>query len=273
MAIVQCRPTSPGRRHLVKVKTAALSSERPQKNLTIPSRPRVGRNNSGRITTRHRGAGHKRLYRVVDFKRVKDGIPAKVERLEYDPCRSAHIALVCYRDGERRYILAPEGLNVGDFVESGHSCPIRVGNTLALQNIPTGTTIHNIELKTGRGGQLVRAAGASAQLISKIDDYAVVRLRSGEMRKILITCRATIGSVGRGDFNLRKLGKAGASRWRGIRPTVRGTAMNPVDHPHGGGEGRTFGKHPVTPWGIGTKGKKTRRNKRTDKFIIKRRTA
>jgi len=231
-----------------------------------------GRNNNGRITARHIGGGHKQHYRLVDFKRSKDDIPAVVERLEYDPNRSANIALILYRDGERRYILASKGLKAGDSIQSGVHAPIRNGNCLPMTHIPVGTTVHNIEMKPGKGGQLARSAGACVQIVAREDAYVTLRLRSGEMRKILSDCRATIGEVGNSEHMLRVLGKAGASRWRGIRPTVRGTAMNPVDHPHGGGEGRNFGKHPVTPWGVQTKGKKTRNNKRTDKFIVRHRS-
>jgi len=231
-----------------------------------------GRNNTGRITVRHVGGGHKAHYRLVDFKRNKDGIPAVVERLEYDPNRTAHIALVLYKDGERRYILAPKGLKAGDVVQNGPDAPIKVGNTLPLRNIPVGTMVHNIEMKPGRGGQIGRSAGAFVQILARDGAYITLRLRSGEMRKVLADCRATIGEVGNAEHMLRQLGKAGATRWRGVRPTVRGVAMNPVDHPMGGGEGRTSGgRHPVSPWGQPTKGKKTRNNKRTDKFIVRRR--
>ncbi len=230
-----------------------------------------GRNNFGRITTRHIGGGHKQHYRLIDFKRNKLDIPAVVERLEYDPNRSANIALVLYKDGERRYILAPKGLSAGDTIQSGANAPIKVGNALPMRNIPVGSTVHNVELKPGKGGQIARSAGAYVQIIAREGNYVTLRLRSGEMRKVLAECTATIGEVGNSEHMLRVLGKAGANRWRGIRPTVRGTAMNPVDHPHGGGEGRNFGKHPVTPWGVQTKGKKTRHNKRTDKFIVRRR--
>jgi large subunit ribosomal protein L2 len=231
-----------------------------------------GRNNMGRITTRHRGGGHKRRYRVIDFKRNKDGIVGKVERIEYDPNRSAHLALVLYADGERRYILAPKGIRNGDEVMAGRESAIKIGNALPLRNIPVGTLIHCVELKPGKGAQMVRAAGGSCQIVAREGAYATLRMRSGEMRRVHSDCRATIGEVGHNEHNLRKLGKAGASRWRGVRPTVRGVAMNPVDHPHGGGEGRTSGgRHPVSPWGMPTKGKKTRNNKRTDTMIVKRR--
>ena len=231
-----------------------------------------GRNNAGRMTTRHRGGGHKQRYRVIDFKRDKDGIAGKVERIEYDPNRSAHIALVLYKDGERRYIIAPRHLRAGDEVMSGRESSINVGNCLPLSNIPVGTTVHCIELKPGKGAQMARSAGAAAQLVAREGQYATLRLRSGEMRKVQSTCRATVGEVSNSEHSLEKLGKAGAKRWKGIRPTVRGVAMNPVDHPHGGGEGRTSGgRHPVTPWGKATKGYKTRKNKRTDKYIVRKR--
>ncbi|EFL92384.1 50S ribosomal subunit protein L2 [Candidatus Regiella insecticola LSR1] len=270
--LVKCKPTSPGRRHVVKVVNSELHKGKPYAPLLKKLSKSGGRNNNGRITTRHIGGGHKQHYRLVDFKRSKDDIPAVVERLEYDPNRSANIALILYRDGERRYILAPKGLKKGDSIQSGVHAPIRNGNCLPMLYIPVGTTVHNIEMKPGKGGQLARSAGACVQIVAREDAYVTLRLRSGEMRKILSDCRATIGEVGNSEHMLRVLGKAGASRWRGIRPTVRGTAMNPVDHPHGGGEGRNFGKHPVTPWGVQTKGKKTRNNKRTDKFIVRHRS-
>jgi large subunit ribosomal protein L2 len=232
-----------------------------------------GRNNNGRITTRHVGGGHKQHYRVIDFKRDKDGIPARVERVEYDPNRSAHIALVLYADGERRYIIAPKGVQSGDPVQSGRDAAIKPGNCLPLRNIPVGTVVHCVEMKPGKGAQLARSAGAAVQLVAREGQYATLRLRSGQMRKVLTRCKATIGEVSNSEHNLEKLGKAGAKRWRGVRPTVRGVAMNPVDHPHGGGEGRTSGgRHPVTPWGQPTKGHKTRSNKRTDKYIVRRRS-
>lgn len=271
MAVINCKPTSPGRRHVVKVVNPDLYKGKPFAALVEPLKRTGGRNNYGRITTRHIGGGHKRNYRLIDFKRQKDGIPAVVERLEYDPNRSSNIALVLYADGERRYILAPKNLKVGDSITSGETAEIKVGNTLPMRAIPVGTTVHNVELKPGKGGQLGRAAGSYVQIIAREGKYVTLRVRSGEMRKVLAECRATIGEVGNAEHMLRELGKAGASRWRGIRPTVRGTAMNPVDHPHGGGEGKNFGKHPVTPWGVQTKGKKTRHNKRTDKFIVRRR--
>lgn len=272
MPLQQSKPTSPGRRFKVKVSTPGLHKGAPQSGLTSKLSKSGGRNNAGRITTRHRGGGHKRHYRVIDFKRDKDGIRGKVERLEYDPNRSAHLALVLYSDGERRYILAPKNCVPGQPVMSGKDAPIKAGNCLPIRNIPVGTLIHAIEMKPGKGAQLVRSAGGSAQLAAREGAYATVRLRSGEMRRIHVDCRATIGEVGHSEHNLRKLGKAGAKRWRGVRPTVRGVAMNPVDHPHGGGEGRTSGgRHPVSPWGVKTKGYKTRANKRTDGMIVRRR--
>ena len=272
MALVKTKPTSPARRHLVKVVNSDLHKGEAYAPLLEKKSKSGGRNNTGRITTRHRGGGHKHHYRVIDFKRNKDGIPAKVERLEYDPNRSAYIALVLYADGERRYIIAPQGLTAGDELMSGQEAPIKAGNTLPLRNIPVGSTVHCIEMKVNKGAQLARSAGASAQLVAREGAHATLRLRSGEMRKVLIDCRATIGSVSNPEHSLRKLGKAGATRWRGVRPTVRGVAMNPVDHPHGGGEGRTSGgRHPVSPWGTPTKGYKTRSNKRTDNMIVRRR--
>ena len=272
MAVVKAKPTSPGRRFQVKVIKPELHKGAPFKGLIENQRKTGGRNNTGRITTRHVGGGHRQHYRIVDFKRRKDDIPAKVERLEYDPNRSAHIALLVYADGERRYIIAPKGLSAGTEIVSGLHAPIAVGNSLPLRNIPVGTVIHCIELKPGKGAQLARSAGASVQLVAREGAYATIRLRSGEMRKVPIDCRATIGEVGNSEHGLTKLGKAGAKRWRGVRPTVRGVVMNPVDHPHGGGEGRTSGgRHPVTPWGIPTKGYKTRSNKRTDNMIVRRR--
>ena len=272
MAVIKTKPTSPGRRFVQTVKTENLHKGRPQKSLTSGLKKTGGRNNYGRMTTRHIGGGHKRLYREIDFKRNKDNISAVVERIEYDPNRSSHIALVLYKDGERRYIIAPKGLKEGDAISSGNNAPIKTGNTLPLNNIPVGTIIHCIEMKPGKGAQIARSAGASVQVLAKEGNYATLRLKSGEVRKVLITCRATIGEVGHQEHNLRKLGKAGASRWRGVRPTVRGVVMNPVDHPHGGGEGKTSGgRHPVSPWGVPTKGYKTRSNKVTDKFIVRRR--
>lgn len=274
MSIMKTKPTSPGRRHAVKIVTHDLHKGAPHAPLVEKQSKSGGRNNAGRITTRHIGGGHKQHYRLIDFKRNKDGIPAVVERLEYDPNRSAHIALVKYADGERRYIIAPKGLSAGDPVRSGIDAPIKVGSTLPLRNIPVGSVVHCVELKPGKGAQLVRSAGGSAQLVAREGSYATLRLRSGEMRKVLTECRATLGEVSNSEHSLQVLGKAGASRWRGKRPTVRGVAMNPVDHPHGGGEGRTSGgRHPVTPWGVPTKGHKTRKNKRTDKMILRRRSA
>jgi large subunit ribosomal protein L2 len=272
MAIVKCKPTSPGRRHVVKIVNADLYKGKPYAPLLEKNSKSGGRNNNGRITVRHIGGGHKQHYRVIDFKRTKDGIPAKVERLEYDPNRSANIALVLYADGERRYIIAPKGLKAGDQIQSGSDAAIKVGNTLPMRNIPVGSTVHNVELKPGKGAQLARSAGAYAQIVARDGAYVTIRLRSGEMRKVLSEGRATIGEVGNAEHMLRELGKAGATRWKGVRPTVRGVAMNPVDHPHGGGEGRTSGgRHPVSPWGMPTKGFKTRKNKRTDKYIVRRR--
>ena len=272
MALVKTKPTSPGRRFVVKVVNNDLHKGAPVRSLTESKSKRGGRNNNGRITTRHVGGGHKQAYRVVDFKRNKDGIPARVERLEYDPNRSAHLALLVYNDGERRYIIAPRAVKAGDVVQSGTDAPIKPGNCLPLANIPVGTQVHCIEMKPGKGAQIARGAGATAQLLAREGVYATLRLRSGEMRKIHVNCRATIGEVGNAEHGLRSLGKAGASRWRGVRPTVRGVVMNPVDHPHGGGEGRTSGgRHPVSPWGVPTKGYRTRSNKRTDGMIVRRR--
>ena len=272
MAVVKAKPTSPGRRFVVKVVNPELHKGAPYKPLLVKKTKTGGRNNAGRITSRHRGGGHKQHYRLVDFRRNKDGVPAVVERLEYDPNRTANLALLKYADGERRYIIAPRGVKEGDELMSGGSAPIRAGNAMALHSIPVGSVIHCIELKPGKGAQLVRSAGCSAQLVAREGTYATVRLRSGEMRRVLAECRATLGEVGNSEHNLRSLGKAGATRWRGKRPTVRGVAMNPVDHPHGGGEGKTSGgRHPVSPWGVPTKGYKTRSNKRTDKLIVRRR--
>ena len=272
MAVLQAKPTSPGRRFVVRVVNPDLHKGKPFKGLLDSKSNTGGRNNAGRITTRHRGGGHKRHYRMVDFKRNKDGVPAVVERLEYDPNRTANVALVKYADGERRYIIAPRGVRAGDPIMSGGSAPIRPGNAMALRNIPVGSVVHCVELKPGKGAQLARSAGSSAQLVAREGAYATLRLRSGEMRRVLADCRATLGEVGNNEHNLRSLGKAGAARWRGIRPTVRGVAMNPVDHPHGGGEGKSSGgRHPVSPWGVPTKGYKTRGNKRTDKLIVRRR--
>ena len=274
MAVQKSKPTSAGRRFVVGVRTPDLHKGDPHGPLLDSKHRSGGRNNQGRITVRHHGGGHKKRYRVVDFKRNKDGIAGKVERLEYDPNRSAHLALILYKDGERRYIIAPKGLGVGDTVMSGSEAPIKTGNALPLGSIPVGSVVHCIEMKPGKGAQLVRSAGGSAQLAAREGRYATLRLRSGEMRRIHVDCRATMGEVGHDEHNLRKLGKAGATRWRGVRPTVRGVAMNPVDHPHGGGEGRSSGgRHPVTPWGVPTKGYKTRRNKRTSNMIVRRRKA
>ncbi len=271
MAVVKAKPTSPGRRFVVKVVNPELHKGKPFKALLEKQSRTGGRNNAGRITTRHRGGGHKQHYRVVDFKRNKDGVPAVVDRLEYDPNRTANLALLKYKDGEYRYILAPRGVKAGDELMSGSSAPIRAGNAMELRNVPVGSVIHCVELKPGKGGQMVRSAGTSCQLVAREGTYATLRLRSGEMRRVLAECRATLGEVGNSEHNLRSLGKAGAKRWRGVRPTVRGVAMNPVDHPHGGGEGKTSGgRHPVSPWGLPTKGYKTRSNKRTDKLIVRR---
>lgn len=272
MALRKAKPTSPGSRFVLKVIEKSLYKGKPYATLTTAKTKKGGRNNMGRITTRHQGGGHKQRYRVIDFRRNKDAVVATVERLEHDPNRSAHIALLVYADGERRYMIAPKGLQQGDRVESGEDVAIKLGNTLPLKSIPIGTVIHCIELRPGKGAQLARSAGAGVQLLAREGQYATLRLRSGEMRKVLVECRATIGEVGNAENSLRSLGKAGAARWRGKRPTVRGVAMNPVDHPHGGGEGRTSGgRHPVTPWGVKTKGKKTRHNKRTNKLIVRRR--
>ena len=270
MAIVKAKPTSPGRRFVVQIKNPELHKGSPYEPLLGKKSKTGGRNNNGRITSRHRGGGHKQRYRIIDFKRDKDGVPAVVERVEYDPNRTANIALLKYADGERRYIIAPRGLRAGSSVKSGVDVAISPGNALPLRNIPVGATIHCVELKIGKGAQLARSAGTYAQLVAREGDYVTLRLRSGEMRKIHSECRATIGQVCNSEHNLQKLGKAGATRWRGVRPTVRGVVMNPVDHPHGGGEGRTSGgRHPVSPWGVPTKGYKTRKNKRTDTFIVR----
>ncbi len=272
MPVRKLKPTSAGQRFTVRVVTQGLHKGKPHAPLLAPLSKQGGRNNAGRITVRHRGGGHKRHYRLVDFRRNKDGIPGRVERLEYDPNRSANLALVLYADGERRYILAPKRVAAGAVVQSGSDAPIRPGNALPLKNIPVGTQVHCVEMKPGKGGQMARSAGASVQIVAREGNYATLRLRSGEMRKIHVNCRATVGEVGNDDHNLRKLGKAGATRWRGVRPTVRGVAMNPVDHPHGGGEGRTSGgRHPVSPWGVPAKGYKTRSNKRTKSMIVRSR--
>ncbi|HIG44406.1 MAG: 50S ribosomal protein L2 [bacterium] len=272
MTVVKAKPTSPGRRFVVKVVNQGLHRGEGYKPLLDKKSKSGGRNNQGRITTRHIGGGHKQKYRIIDFKRNKDSIKAVVERLEYDPNRTANIALLKYSDGERRYIIAPKDLNVGDEVQSGNDAPIKAGNCLPLRNTPMGSVIHCIELKPGKGAQMVRSAGTSCQLVAKEGPYVTLRLRSGEMRKVLAECRATLGEVSNSEHNLTSLGKAGAKRWRGVRPTVRGVVMNPVDHPHGGGEGKTSGgRHPVSPWGMPTKGYKTRKNKRTDNMIVRRR--
>jgi large subunit ribosomal protein L2 len=270
MPIQQFKPTSPGRRFVISVRTPELHKGEPHGALVTHLERSSGRNNYGRITTRHRGGGHKRRYRVIDFRRDKDGIAARVERVEYDPNRTAHLALLLYADGERRYIIAPKGLASGDTVTSGRDAPIKTGNSLPLRNIPVGTLVHCVELKPGKGAQLGRAAGGGIQIVAREGAYTTLRLRSGEMRRVHVECRATIGEVGHGEHNLESLGKAGATRWRGVRPTVRGVAMNPVDHPHGGGEGKTSGgRHPVSPWGVPTKGYKTRNSKRTDRMIAR----
>ncbi|MFT5505448.1 MAG: large subunit ribosomal protein L2 [Gammaproteobacteria bacterium] len=274
MALIKAKPTSPGRRFVVSVKTPGLYKGKPLSSLLEKKTKSGGRNNAGRITTRHIGGGHKQRYRIIDFKRNKDGIQSVVERIEYDPNRSAHIALLKYSDGERRYIIAPKGLVEGGEVRSGEDAGIKVGNCLPLRNMPVGSVVHCVELKPGKGAQIARSAGTSAQYVARDGSYSTLRLRSGETRKVLSDCRAVIGEVGNGEHNLRSLGKAGATRWRGVRPTVRGVAMNPVDHPHGGGEGRTSGgRHPVSPWGTPAKGFKTRSNKRTDKLIVRRRSS
>ncbi len=271
MALMTFKPTSPGRRAMVKVVTEGLHKGAPHQPLLEKQNRTGGRNHHGRITTRHIGGGHKQHYRIIDFKRDKEGIPARIETVEYDPNRTANIALLCYADGERRYIIAPRGVAVGDQVIAGHDAPIKVGNTLPLRNIPVGSTVHCVEMKPGKGAQLARSAGASVQLVAREQGYATLRLRSGEMRRVPGECRATIGEVGNGEHSLHKVGKAGAKRWMGIRPTVRGAAMNPVDHPHGGGEARAGqgNPHPVSPWGQPAKGYKTRNNKRTQKFIVR----
>jgi len=272
MPAIKTKPTSPGRRFVVKIVNPDLHKGAPYAPLLAKKSKSGGRNNNGRITVRHIGGGHKQHYRIIDFKRTKDNIPARVERIEYDPNRSANIALLLYADGERSYIIAPKGIKAGDELMSGIESPIKPGNTMTLRTIPMGTVVHCIELKPAKGAQVARSAGTSAQLVAKEGAYAILRLRSGEMRKVLAECRATIGEVSNSEHGLRSLGKAGAKRWRGVRPTVRGVAMNPVDHPHGGGEGRTSGgRHPVSPWGMPTKGYKTRHNKRTDSLIVRRR--
>src|SRR5215475_3128610 len=269
MPLIKVKPTSPGRRSVVKVVTPELHKGKPFAALTERKPSKAGRNNKGHVTMRHQGGGHKQHYRVVDFRRNKDGIVAKVERLEYDPNRSAHLALLCYADGERRYIISPKGLSAGQQVMSGSEAPIKAGNTLPLRNIPVGTTVHCVEMLPGKGAQIARAAGAGVQLLAREGEYAQLRMRSGEIRRVHVNCKATIGEVGNEEHNLRQIGKAGANRWRGIRPTVRGETMNPVDHPLGG---RTRGnRHPVSPWGQPAKGKKTRTNKRTQTMIVRSR--
>ena len=272
MALVKVKPTSPGRRGVVKVVTPDLYKGKPHAPLLESQSKNAGRNNNGRITVRHQGGGHKQHYRMIDFLRNKDGIPAKVEHIEYDPNRTAHIALLCYADGERRYIIAPRGIAAGAQIISGAEAPIKVGNALPLRNIPVGSTIHCIELQPGKGAQIARSAGTSVQLLAREGAYASLRLRSGEVRRVHVDCKATLGEVGNEEHQLRSIGKAGAMRWRGVRPTVRGVVMNPVDHPHGGGEGKTAaGMNPVSPWGVKTKGYRTRSNKRTDNMRISRR--
>ncbi len=272
MSLITYNPTSPGRRTVVRTTRDHLHKGAPYAPLTARKNKTGGRNAHGHLTTRHIGGGSRQHYRVVDFKRNKDGIPARVERLEYDPNRSAHLALLLYADGERRYIIAPKGLAVGDAVHSGVDAPIKPGNCLPLRNIPIGSTIHCVEMMPGKGAQLARSAGVGIQLVAREGAYATLRLRSGETRRVLIECRASVGEVGNAEHLLQSYGKAGASRWRGVRPTVRGVAMNPIDHPHGGGEGRTSGgRHPVSPWGTPTKGYKTRNNKRTQGAIVRRR--
>jgi large subunit ribosomal protein L2 len=272
MTLIKSKPTSPGSRFVVRVKRNNLHKGDPYGPLVEKKKKHSGRNNQGRITTRHKGGGHKQHYRIIDFKRNKINIIGKVERIEYDPNRTAHIALILYNDGERNYIIAPKNIQVGNEVISSEYAPIKSGNCLPIRNIPVGSQIHCVELKPSKGAQLARSAGASVQLVAKEGNYATIRLRSSEMRKVLIDCKAVIGEVSNAEHNLASLGKAGASRWRGIRPTVRGVAMNPVDHPHGGGEGRTSGgRHPVSPWGTPTKGYKTRNNKRTNDLIVRRR--
>jgi len=272
MPLVKPKPTSAGRRAQLKVVTPGLYKGQPYAPLLEKQSKTSGRNNHGHITVRHRGGGAKQRYRIIDFKRDKDAIPAKVERIEYDPNRSAHIALLLYADGERRYIIAPQGVTAGDELMSGATAAIKVGNCMPLRNIPVGSTVHCVEMKPGKGAQIARSAGAGVQLMAREGAHSTLRLRSGEMRKVLSDCRATIGEVGNNEHSLEQLGKAGATRWRGIRPTVRGVVMNPVDHPHGGGEGKTSGgRHPVSPWGQPTKGYKTRKNKRSNNLIVNRR--
>lgn len=270
MPLVKVKPTSPGRRALVKVVTPELHKGEPHWPLLSKQTRGSGRNSHGRVTVRHQGGGHKHHYRMVDFRRNKDGIAATVERIEYDPNRSAHLALLLYKDGERRYVIAPKGVQVGTQLMSGSEAPIKPGNTLPLRNIPVGTIVHCVEMMPGKGAQLARSAGAGVQVLAREGSYTQLRLRSGEIRKVHVDCRATIGETGNAEHNLESIGKAGRKRWRGERPTVRGVAMNPIDHPHGGGEGRTAsGQPPVSPWGVQTKGFKTRRNKRTQVMIVR----
>jgi large subunit ribosomal protein L2 len=270
MPLVKVKPTSPGRRALVKVVTPELHKGEPHWPLLVPKARGSGRNNHGRVTMRHQGGGHKHHLRIVDFRRNKDGIPATVERIEYDPNRSAHLLLLVYKDGERRYVIAPKGVAVGTQLLSGSEAPIKPGNTLPLRNIPIGTIVHCVEMLPGKGAQIGRSAGAGIQVLAREGSYAQLRLRSGEIRKVHVDCRATIGEAGHAEHNLESIGKAGRKRWRGVRPTVRGVAMNPIDHPHGGGEGRTSsGQPPVSPWGVQTKGYKTRKNKRTQVMIVR----
>jgi len=273
MALRKYKPTSPGRRFMTVSTFEEVTKSTPEKSLVEPVTKKGGRNNNGRITTRHQGGGHKRRYRVIDFKRTKDGVPATVAAIEYAPNRSARIALLHYADGAKSYILAPARLRVGATVESGPGADIKPGNALPLENIPTGTLVHNVELKPGKGGQLARSAGAGIQLVAKDEGYGILRMPSGEMRRVPLSCRATVGQVGNVDHSNITVGKAGRSRWLGKRPAVRGSAMNPVDHPHGGGEGKSKGgRHPVTPWGVPTLGKRTRRkHKESDKLIVRAR--
>jgi len=274
MGVKQYKPTSPGRRFQTVSDFAEITTDKPEKSLLAPLPKKAGRNNNGRVTTRHQGGGNKRRYRIIDFKRDKDGVPAKVATIEYDPNRNARIALLHYVDGEKRYILHPKGLKVGDKIESGAGADIKPGNAMPLSAIPVGTTIHAIELQPGKGAAIARAAGTSVQLMAKEGKYAILRMPSSEMRRVLLTCRATIGEVGNAEFSNIKVGKAGRNRWKGIRPTVRGTVMNPVDHPHGGGEGKnkSSGRHPVSPWGQPAKGHRTRNKKKaSSRLIIRRR--
>lgn len=273
MALKKYKPRTPGRRGMTSQDFSTITAKRPEKKLTVAKRRTGGRNHYGHITTRHRGGGHKRRYRIIDFRRDKFDVPGKVSTIEYDPNRSAHIALITYADGEKRYVLAPVGLEVGQTILSSERADVKPGNTLPLRNIPLGTQVHNIELRPGKGGQIVRTAGGSAQILAKEGKYAMLRLPSHEVRRVLLQCRATVGQLSNPLHNLVRVGKAGRKRWRGRRPHVRGAVMNPVDHPHGGGEGRAGqgNPHPVSPWGMPTKGYKTRRNKRTTKYIVKRR--